>query len=317
MQIENTSILEGSTSILIDVTQTPNIFQNGPGITTEIGKLESPTFLYSPNQLVLDGLGSALPRDASLPGSANFVRVRSHDGAPSAASQAPQLSSAVESQNFHWSVEVPPELHSSWDDRSHHLRPAGGGPSSASAQHVRPDAYSNLNLIPDRTLKRKSPSFAFNRATTELPQGLQSQQTNASNADMSSFQPSVEDGICKMISLARSLGFESLDSMMLQYYTHSFEENASAVEVQGRSRRRGLPALLSHLSRAARGWPRREAQGFEEALLASVEHIVRREADSYAGARTSEARFKDVAPPENRASNVKSLRTDVGFVACV
>ena len=116
-----------------------------------------------------------------------------------------------------------------------------------------------------------------------------------------------------MISLARSLGFESLDSMMLQYYTLSFEENASAVEVQGRSRRRGLPAMLSQLSRAARGWPQREAQGFEEALLASVEHVVRKEADSFTQTRASKARSKDVTSPESRASNVISLRTDVGL----
>ena len=116
-----------------------------------------------------------------------------------------------------------------------------------------------------------------------------------------------------MISTARSLGFDSLDSMMLQYYTEIVEENPSLLEMQSRSRRRELPAMLSQLSKAAKTWPQREAQGFEEALLASVEHVVQREAESYAQARANEASLKHAAPADTAPLSVKSLRVDVGF----
>ena len=73
--------------------------------------------------------------------------------------------------------------------------------------------------------------------------------------------------------------------MALQYYTASLPDDTPLLEMQHRSRRRGIPHLFAGLSREARSWPRREAQSFEETALNLVEKIVGHEADDYARAR--------------------------------
>ena len=77
------------------------------------------------------------------------------------------------------------------------------------------------------------------------------------------------------------MGFESLDMLLLQYYTQPLEHNACLLEIRRRSRRRDLRVLLNQLACSAQSWSAREAQGFEETVLTTAEGIMGREAGEY------------------------------------
>ena len=91
----------------------------------------------------------------------------------------------------------------------------------------------------------------------------------------------LEDRLQHVLSAARAMGFESLDMLLLQYYTQPLEHNACLLEIQRRSRRRDLRVLLNQLARSAQDWSTREAHGFEETVLAAAEGIVGREASEH------------------------------------
>ena len=85
-----------------------------------------------------------------------------------------------------------------------------------------------------------------------------------------------------VLNTVRYVGFESLESMMLQYYTASLKTNAGLADLQRRGRQRDLRQLLMHLSEGTSPWPRREAQGFQEGVLAASERLIRSEAQEFA-----------------------------------
>lgn len=121
----------------------------------------------------------------------------------------------------------------------------------------------------------------------------------------------LEQRILHVVESARAAGFDCLDTMILQFYTESFGEDTPLFEIQHRSRRRGLETVLSQLSLQAQTWPQREAQTFEETILASMEQIVKREARDHKAARAN----ADLNPstPEATSHCTGSLRNQASL----
>ena len=100
---------------------------------------------------------------------------------------------------------------------------------------------------------------------------------------------SIDRRIKHVIAAAGAAGFDSLDSMMLNYYTASFGQDAGLVEIQHQSRRRGLHQLFPYLSERAQSWPLRECYSFDETVLTCIEQMVRREAQIFKQAQQGSA----------------------------
>jgi hypothetical protein len=84
-----------------------------------------------------------------------------------------------------------------------------------------------------------------------------------------------------LLSISRHLGFTSLDSVLLSYYTTRFDAHSLLNEAQRRSRRRDLRDLLIQLTRHSHGWSHWESEGLREALMVSAEVLIRREAGDW------------------------------------
>lgn len=73
---------------------------------------------------------------------------------------------------------------------------------------------------------------------------------------------------------AEAAGFESFDSMVSSYYSHTFSDISPLAEEQRLSRNRRLPKVISDISRAADGWSSWERRGFHEEILKTAESMV-------------------------------------------
>ena len=126
----------------------------------------------------------------------------------------------------------------------------------------------------------------------------------------------LKERIQHVLTAARTAGFDSLDVMMLHYYTAIFDEDsASLLEIQHRSRRRGLRMLFLQLTHRASDWPPREAQAFEEIVLASIEQIVKREAEKHRECQVT-ASCSRPTPKVGQIPSVSLLRDKVSTHHC-
>ena len=266
-------------------------------VATESENVGSPSLAYESAQLLFDDFDSTLQEEMYL---------RDHN--LSTGGNASQLSSAGASPNFQWPSVTEPEEAAVEEDSP--WRPTASEVSTASNQQDVPKAYRKAPPIDDLALGPKL-TFNLQREPGEHMLGSVEGSGHLENAETLQNERALEEKLCKMISTARSIGFESLDSMMLQYYTLPIRENISLPEVQSRSRQRGLPNLLSLLSNDLLAWPQRESQGTVEALLASIEHVIRREAQTYAVEHSSKDRGEYTELPKGSEMAVEELRVDV------
>ena len=223
---------------------------------------------------------------------------------------ASQISSVGKSPIFQWPSAADLEGATIEDDS--YWRLTASEISAASSQQGIPKDYRNASPLNDLTRGPKSP-LALQQ---ESRQQILSPIVGLRDLDSTESLPNegaLEERMCKMLSTARSVGFESLDSMMLQYYTLPVKHNISLLEIQSRSRRRGLPKLLTLISKAFLVWPERETHGLSDALLASVELVIREEAQVYAADHSNRDQQERTDLPEGSKPIVESLRVNVSI----
>ena len=184
--------------------------------------------------------------------------------------------------------------------------------STASSQRYVPKEYRNASPIKDPP-RGLTLSTALHQELGEQILGSVVGLRDLENAETLLDEGALEERMCKMVSTARAMGFESLDSMILEYYTLPVKDNISLLETQSRSRRRGLPKVLLLLSTAFLAWPKRESHGAVEALLTSLEQVIRREAQIYEAEHSNKDQQKYIELPEDRKAVVESLRVDVSI----
>ena len=139
---------------------------------------------------------------------------------------------------------------------------------------------------------------------------------------------SFEDRLQSVLSATRAAGFDSLDSLLLQYYTQPLERSPMLLEMRRRSRRRDLRQVLSQLSENAQNWSQWESQGLEDALMESAERIVKNEASVYvlkregdrkesggSGAATNGAGAA-AAIAKSADQRINELRNEVSYILC-
>jgi hypothetical protein len=209
---------------------------------------------------------------------------------------------------------------------------AASASTFASAQHSptdsasfhQPSTASSLSAQPTLT-SQPSPNplaDALRRAHTSAPHQRHDSASSTSSIPspaMSSPDAPFEDRLQFVLAAARSAGFDSLDALMLQYYTRPLDPRSPALlEARRRSRRRDLRQVLARLAEDVAGWSQWESQGFEDALMASAERIVRNEASAFAlggasraGGDGSAAAGEAGAVHKARDERVSELRDEV------
>lgn len=68
-------------------------------------------------------------------------------------------------------------------------------------------------------------------------------------------------------------GFDSLEAMVIAYYTLDFDESSTIGQAQRLSRKRHIRELISSLSDSARYWTEDEASPLQEEVLKSAEAL--------------------------------------------
>lgn len=77
-----------------------------------------------------------------------------------------------------------------------------------------------------------------------------------------------------VLDVIHQSGFDSLESVVSQYYTSDFRPSPRLVSSQRLSRNRKLPAVLADLSSSATSWTEWEAQGYKGETVRSAESIL-------------------------------------------
>lgn len=280
-----------------------NIFPASEQVESGIDGLDFGTILYPSDQLAFPNLDPTLQSHMSLE-----IPRRTSDSSDWSISHTGGTlpMSSANSPNFVWTTCT--DLNKREDTVNHTRREqmlSNIRRETRQISKTRPAG--NPSITDDPDMQRDGSLLASQRGLRETISNPIDHSLDTNSTEMSKQHKAFEDRICKVISSARSTGFESLDSMMGQYYTTTFENNAPLLEVQSRSRRRGLPGLMSQISNAGASWPQREAQGFQEALLEFVEQIIKKEAREYAASEE----IAPVSGPENLQSGSTSLRSDV------
>ncbi|KAL4815492.1 hypothetical protein BDW67DRAFT_185767 [Aspergillus spinulosporus] len=87
------------------------------------------------------------------------------------------------------------------------------------------------------------------------------------------FTATVEERIGWVLDWAQRVGFEGLDDLALQYYTHNFDARSSLALEQRMSRHRSLPTMVAELRRSCDGWSTWQSRGYLDEILKSAEEI--------------------------------------------
>ena len=84
---------------------------------------------------------------------------------------------------------------------------------------------------------------------------------------------SLESRFEHILDAVEEAGFDSIESMAVEYYSASFQPDAMPHWAQSHSRSRSLRRFLAALYDSARGWSREDARGYREEILRSAEGI--------------------------------------------
>ncbi|RYP33539.1 hypothetical protein DL767_004714 [Monosporascus sp. MG133] len=91
--------------------------------------------------------------------------------------------------------------------------------------------------------------------------------------DQGPFESDVEQGLEIIMDETFNMGFDSLEAMVISYYTHDFDKNSTVGQAQRLSRKRHIRTLISALSHSARHWVEDEAYPLREEILKSAEAL--------------------------------------------
>lgn len=75
----------------------------------------------------------------------------------------------------------------------------------------------------------------------------------------------------KVLDEAEAMGFDSFDGLAISYYTSTFSEGSDVRSAQSSSRSHRLRTLLSSLHESSETWVGREAQGYHDERIVSME----------------------------------------------
>ncbi|KAK2755918.1 hypothetical protein FQN54_005714 [Arachnomyces sp. PD_36] len=90
---------------------------------------------------------------------------------------------------------------------------------------------------------------------------------------------SLDERLETVIEGAAKLGFENFDTLVKDYYTHTFENASSSIANEQRmSRNRRLPTVLEEIFSAANDWSEWERRGFFEEVVRMTESLLISEA---------------------------------------
>ncbi|KAF4313375.1 toxin biosynthesis protein [Botryosphaeria dothidea] len=98
------------------------------------------------------------------------------------------------------------------------------------------------------------------------------------------FEPTLEGRIEYLIGCAHKAGFQDLDSVMIAFYTATFDEGSGCSIAQHLSRKRCLPKLLEELRSHAGSWGSWEVRAYQDEILRSAESLLLAEMGSTAPA---------------------------------
>ncbi|MCJ1252139.1 hypothetical protein MMC30_009377, partial [Trapelia coarctata] len=84
---------------------------------------------------------------------------------------------------------------------------------------------------------------------------------------------SLESRFEGILDAVEEAGFDSIESMAVEYYSANFKPDAMPHWAQSHSRSRSLRRLLAALYDSARDWSREDARGYREEILRSAEGI--------------------------------------------
>ncbi|KAF4311780.1 hypothetical protein GTA08_BOTSDO12548 [Botryosphaeria dothidea] len=84
----------------------------------------------------------------------------------------------------------------------------------------------------------------------------------------------LDDRLDHVLECARNVGFDSLDSLVAQYYTADFCSNMSLSNHQRMSRKRHLPGIVAGLRSSASNWSSWEKEGFQHEILRTAENLL-------------------------------------------
>jgi hypothetical protein len=77
-----------------------------------------------------------------------------------------------------------------------------------------------------------------------------------------------------VLDSTRSAGFDTFDSVVVEYYTEEFEKGTNVHNAQKMSRHRHLPNVLRSLRHSAGQWTQWEAGGYKGEIIRSAETIL-------------------------------------------
>jgi hypothetical protein len=109
--------------------------------------------------------------------------------------------------------------------------------------------------------------------STETTTSASSEDDDERATQVPDADASMEDRIGYVISCAKQVGFDSLDSLVSAYYTRPFAEVSSLSAEQRISRHRRLPQVLAQLRQQITTWTQWERTGFEDEILRTAEDI--------------------------------------------
>lgn len=84
----------------------------------------------------------------------------------------------------------------------------------------------------------------------------------------------LDDRLDHVLECARTVGFDSLDSLVAHYYTADFCSNVSLSNHQRMSRKRHLPGIVAGLRSSASNWSSWEKEGFQHEILRTAENLL-------------------------------------------
>ncbi|KAJ5218410.1 uncharacterized protein N7498_000509 [Penicillium cinerascens] len=115
----------------------------------------------------------------------------------------------------------------------------------------------------------------------------------------------IEGRVAYVLEAAKAAGYETLDELIVDYYTTCFDEGTPLYGQQRLSRSRSLPQFLAACCDAAGGWSDWERKGFREEILKGVEDILVRELRTF---KSSPSFLEWLNMPQDRSASKNESR---------
>jgi hypothetical protein len=173
-----------------------------------------------------------------------------------------------------------------------------------------PESSGSLGSTDSSKQQTSTSTETTTSASSLSPEDDDERATQVPDADAS-----MEDRIGYVISCAKQVGFDSLDSLVSAYYTRPFAEVSSLSGEQRISRHRRLPQVLAQLRQQITTWTQWERTGFEDEILRTAEDICAAECGRFVGGDESPEQLS--APAPTASSQAATRRMIQDEVSCV